>query len=121
MKFSSHLRIPDTVVISFFFSSVQQTVPPQRYNRSVGNALWNAVTAARKQLGGVKIGPDKGGGKDSSKDAGGDDRKLRAVHGEKARNPYTSVMIQKDSRRTADVSLRLSTFLGRHASLRPRV
>lgn len=89
-----------------------QTAPPQRYNRSVGSALWNAVTSARNQLEGVKIGGGKGGkstigsnGNGNSKsnstsgsrggggsgsghhltrdkDAAGDDRKLRAVHGE---------------------------------------
>lgn len=64
-----------------------QTAPPQRYNRSVGSALWNAVTSARNQLSGVKI-TGTGGGKSSGglanreKDAAADDRKLRAVHGE---------------------------------------
>lgn len=71
---------------------VPQTAPPQRYNRSVGSALWNAVTSARNQLGGVKLNSSSGsaasGGKggggqaNQDKDAAADDRKLRAVHGE---------------------------------------
>lgn len=90
-----------------------QTAPPQRYNRSVGNALWNAVTSARNQLDGVKIGsvtggkycrngtiittinsssggtgsvnggPDGGSHLNRDRDAAGDDRKLRVVHGER--------------------------------------
>lgn len=80
-----------------------QTAPPQRYNRSVGSALWNAVLSARNQLGGVKLnssgsalgnggagknggngGGSAGGGRQAThdKDAAADDRKLRAVHGE---------------------------------------
>ncbi|CAM9391220.1 unnamed protein product [Pylaiella littoralis] len=79
-----------------------QTAPPQRYNRSVGSALWNAVLSARNQLGGVKLnssgsalgngGAGKNGGNGGGsarggrqathdKDAAADDRKLRAVHG----------------------------------------
>lgn len=40
------------------------------------------MTSARKQLSGVKIGLGKTVGKENSKDGAGDDRKLRAVHGE---------------------------------------
>ncbi|CAN0356357.1 unnamed protein product, partial [Ectocarpus sp. 6 AP-2014] len=66
-----------------------ETAPPQRYNRSVGSALWNAVTSARKQLKGVKLtssgkgggGGGGGGTSNRDKDSAADDRKLRAVHG----------------------------------------
>ncbi|CAN0389302.1 unnamed protein product, partial [Ectocarpus fasciculatus] len=66
-----------------------ETAPPQRYNRSVGSALWNAVTSARKQLKGVKLtssgkgggGGGGGGTANREKDSAADDRKLRAVHG----------------------------------------
>lgn len=99
-----NVRHPPPIYLSYPLPLVclsVQTAPPQRYNRSVGSALWNAVTSARNQLSGVKLtsgsgsgsGSGKnggGGGKNSGsqanreKDAAADDRKLRAVHGERA-------------------------------------
>ncbi|CAN0346990.1 unnamed protein product [Ascophyllum nodosum] len=57
-----------------------QIAPPQRYSRSIGNALWDAVMAARNQLDSVRIGSFSGS-PEMNKDGGDSGRKLRAVHG----------------------------------------